>query len=134
MRYLKATALGVLALLAGASAAEAGFYQTFDIPGAGTGRYQGTYPKAIGGGRFVAGYYMDGGNVSHGFLGIAGSGIVTFDAPGAGTDAYQGTSANGVNAAGIITGTVTGATDTKGFVRDASGNFQVFAVGTDHLN
>jgi hypothetical protein len=41
---------------------------TFRMTGAGTERYQGTYPVGINDSDMVAGYYLDGGNVMHGFI------------------------------------------------------------------
>ena len=47
-----------------------GVITTFDAPGAGTGRFQGTLPMAINQGGIVAGYYVDSNRVSHAFLRI----------------------------------------------------------------
>ncbi|HTT99155.1 MAG TPA: hypothetical protein VMF58_13985 [Rhizomicrobium sp.] len=128
MDSLKSAMLGgcFTAILTATGAAHASPYLTFDIPGAGTGWAQGTSPAAIGGDSILAGTYVDTNNVQHAFFGAAETGLVTFDAPGAGTDPYEGTTANGVNADGVVAGSVDDNGRTHGFVRDASGNFQVF--------
>src|SRR5262245_32696997 len=41
---------------------------TFDAPGASTGPGQGTLPFAINPAGLITGYYLDTGNVFHGFL------------------------------------------------------------------
>ncbi len=40
----------------------------FDVPGAGTGAYQGTIPLTINPAGAIIGVYVDNDNVSHGFL------------------------------------------------------------------
>lgn len=70
---------------------------TFDAPGAGTGAGQGTYVSGISAGGAIAGNYVDGNNVNHGFLRTPDGTIVTFDVPGAGTGAGQGTLAFAIN-------------------------------------
>ena len=40
----------------------------FDVPGAGTGEFQGTVPVAISTNKVVLGYYIDGNGATHGFL------------------------------------------------------------------
>ena len=68
---------------------------TFDVPGAGTGSYQGTGCPGcdLGLNQFgaIAGIYIDANSVNHGFLRNPNGKITTFDAPGAGTDSYEGT-------------------------------------------
>jgi hypothetical protein len=56
---------------------------SFDVAGAGTGTYQGTYGVAINNTGAIAGYYLDSRNVYHGFLRAIDGSITTFDAPGA---------------------------------------------------
>jgi hypothetical protein len=72
-----------------------GELKVFNVPGAGTGRYQGTGCPgcALGLNQFgtIAGIYSDVNSVNHGFLRSPRGEITTFDAPGAGTNAYQGT-------------------------------------------
>jgi len=43
-------------------------YITFDAPGAGTDPGQGTTPNGIDAQGAVVGWYVDAGNVNHGFL------------------------------------------------------------------
>jgi hypothetical protein len=72
-----------------------GKLKTFDVPGAGTGSYQGTGCPgcALGLNQLgaIAGIYSDANSVNHGFLRRPDGDITTFDAPGAGTGSYQGT-------------------------------------------
>ena len=91
----------------------AGKLKTFDVPGAGTGSYQGTGCPgcALGLNQFgaIAGIYSDANSVNHGFLRSPDGKSTTFDAPGAGTDSYEGTGCFsdctvGLNDRGAITG------------------------------
>ena len=72
-----------------------GKLKTFDVPGAGTGSYQGTGCPGCNLGLnqlgAIAGIYSDANSVNHGFLRSPDGKFTTFDAPGAGTDSYQGT-------------------------------------------
>ena len=72
-----------------------GALTTFDVPGAGTGSYQGTGCPgcALGLNQWgaIAGIYSDANSVNHGFLRSPDGKITTFDAPGAGNGIYQGT-------------------------------------------
>jgi hypothetical protein len=72
-----------------------GKLKTFDVPGAGTGSYQGTGCPgcSLGLNQFgaIAGIYSDSNSVNHGFLRSPGGKFTTFDAPGAGTDNSEGT-------------------------------------------
>ena len=72
-----------------------GKLKTFDIPGAGTGSYQGTGCPGCGLGLnqlgAIAGIYSDANSVNHGFLRSPDGKFTTFDSPGAGTGSYQGT-------------------------------------------
>ena len=72
-----------------------GKLKTFDVPGAGTGSYQGTgCPGCLLGLNqwgTIAGIYSDANSVNHGFLRTPDGKFTTFDAPGAGTGSYQGT-------------------------------------------
>jgi hypothetical protein len=87
---------------------------TFDVPGAGTGSYQGTGCPGCSSGLnqwgAIAGTYTDSNNVHHGFLRSPKGEFTTFDAPGAGTDSYEGTGCFsdcplGLNDWGAIMGT-----------------------------
>jgi hypothetical protein len=77
---------------------------TFDVPGAGTGAFQGTLPQSIGPAGAIAGYYIDASNVSHGFVRASDGAITTLDAPGAGTGSGQGTVLYTSNPRGAIAG------------------------------
>jgi len=72
-----------------------GKVKTFDVPGAGTGSYQGTGCPGcfLGLNQWgaIAGIYSDANSVNHGFLRRPDGKFTTFDAPGAGTGIYQGT-------------------------------------------
>jgi hypothetical protein len=72
-----------------------GKLKTFDVPGAGTGSYQGTGCPGCNLGLnqwgAIAGIYSDANTVNHGFLRSPDGKFTTFDAPGAGTDSYEGT-------------------------------------------
>jgi len=72
-----------------------GEMKTFDVPGAGTGSYQGTGCPGCSLGLnqlgVIAGIYSDSNSVNHGFLRSPDGKFTTFDVPGAGTDSYQGT-------------------------------------------
>jgi hypothetical protein len=91
-----------------------GKLKTFDVPGAGTGSYQGTGCPGCGLGlnQFgaTAGIYIDANSVEHGFLRSPSGKFTTFDAPGAGTDSGEGTGCPSdcsvsLNDWGAITGT-----------------------------
>jgi len=82
-----------------------GAITTFDIPGAGTGPFQGTIGGAgITPGGTVTSNYVDSSNVGHGFVLDKHGGLTTFDAPGAGTGPGQGTFPGDINPAGAIVG------------------------------
>jgi hypothetical protein len=72
-----------------------GKLKVFDVPGAGTGSYQGTGCPGcnLGLNQFgaIAGIYSDANSVNHGYLRSPNGKITTFDAPGAGTDGFEGT-------------------------------------------
>lgn len=109
-----------------------GDLKTFDVPGAGSGSYQGTgCPGCALGfnlGGAVAGAYIDSNSVQHGFLRSPDGTFTTFDAPGAGTSSYQGTGCpsdcpTSVNDFGVIAGSYI---DTNyvlhGYLRNPNGN------------
>ncbi len=110
-----------------------GKLKLFDVPGAGTGSYQGTGCPgcSMGLNQFgaTAGIYIDANSVQHGFLRGPEGKFTTFDAPGAGTGSYQGTGCPsdcpvGLNDLGAIMGTYV---DTNyvfhGYLRSAEGKF-----------
>jgi redox-regulated HSP33 family molecular chaperone len=45
-----------------------GTLTTFDVPGAGTGPFQGTIPLSNNSVGAITGYYIDASDVTHGFL------------------------------------------------------------------
>jgi hypothetical protein len=90
-----------------------GKLSTFDVPGAGTGSYQGTGCPGCATGfnqsGAIAGTYIDGNSVQHGFLRNREGKFTTFDAPGAGNASFQGTGCSSdcptsLNDLGQITG------------------------------
>jgi hypothetical protein len=102
---------------------------TFDAPGAGTGAGQGTLPFAINPAGLITGYYLDTGDVFHGFLRIRNGAITTFDAPGAGTGPGQGTRAFSINPGGAISGRYIDAGAVRhGFLRTTDGAITTFDV------
>ena len=76
-----------------------GAITTFDVPGAGTGAFQGTLPQSISSAGTIVGYYFDASNVSHGFVRASDGAITTFDPPGS-----QGTFPASFNPPGAIVG------------------------------
>src|SRR6267143_1457156 len=94
---------------------------TFDAPGAGTGRFQGTTAQSVNAAGAIAGSYEDTSNVFHGFLRSRDGAITTFDAPGAGAGRFQGTFVQSINAANVI----------AGFYYDASNVFHGFLRAHD---
>ena len=100
---------------------------TFDAPGAGTGAGQGTTTDGIDSRGAIVGWYVDAGNVNHGYVRDPDGTITTFDVPGAGTGAYQGTVAFATNPAGAITGMYFDANCLyHGFLRDPAGTITTF--------
>ena len=91
---------------------------TFDVPGAGTGPFQGTSPQGINAAGAVTGEYVDASDVNHGFVRASNGAITTFDVPGAGTGPGQGTIPLSNNPVDAITGYYIDASDvTHGFLR-----------------
>ncbi|MGA2590613.1 MAG: hypothetical protein ABSH32_11900 [Bryobacteraceae bacterium] len=69
-----------------------GAITSFDVAGAGTGAYQGTYTSSINDAGAITGPYQDASNVYHGYVRAANGAITTFD--DAGTIAGQYTDAS----------------------------------------
>ena len=107
---------------------------TFNVPQAGKGFFQGTYPLDENSNGAITGYYEDTKNVNHGFLRTPDGTIITFDAPGAGkvpnqAPFPQGTSPQGINVNMAITGFYADANNlSHGFLRAANGAFTTFDV------
>jgi hypothetical protein len=111
----------------------------FDVPGAGTGPYQGTgcpgcsRPINLFGAN--AGFVIDGKNVVHGYLRSHMGKITTFDAPGEGPQGLGcfNDCSMGLNDFGAITGSYLDAKNVfHGYLRSPEGNFTTFdAPGAD---
>lgn len=105
----------------------------FDVPGAGTGLYQGTgCPGCNMGVNYlgtIAGTYTDGSNVFHGFVRNVIGQFTTFDAPGAGAGLYQGTGCYSdcpvsINDLETVTGSYIDSNSVQhGYVRNPNGSF-----------
>ena len=65
-----------------AEAAKTATITTFDVPGAGTGFGQGTFPTAINPAGVITGYYLDAGSIPHGFLRARDGTFIPFDPQG----------------------------------------------------
>jgi hypothetical protein len=106
---------------------------TFNVPGAGTGNFQGTLPKSINTGGVIAGFYNDANSAAHGFVRTASGAITTFNVAGAGTFEGQGTFVSSINASGGLTGHYsTGTNFSGGYVRAANGAITIFEPSADH--
>ncbi len=100
-----------------------GTFTTVDVPGAGAGVLQGTFPVSINAAGDVTGFYGDTSSVFHGFV-RAADGTMTYpiDAPGAGTGNFYGTFPVSINAVGDITGMCLETNNAlRGFRRTADG-------------
>ncbi len=110
---------------------------TYEVPGAGTGAWQGIQAPGINPAGAITGFYSDSKNVYHGFLRTPDGKITAFDAPGAGnknvTGFYptaagvlggQGTYGISINLAGAITGAYIDKDNVMhGFLRFPDGKF-----------
>jgi len=65
-----------------AEAAKTATITSFDVPGAGTGFGQGTFPTAINPAGVITGYYLDAGSIPHGFLRARDGTFIPFDPQG----------------------------------------------------
>jgi hypothetical protein len=95
--------------------APGGTFTTFDVPGAGTGPFQGTgfVEDAINPAGAIAGTYIDASGTAHGFLRAANGTITTFDPTGS-VNTYP----SSVNPAGVIAGSYLDASGAShGFLR-----------------
>jgi hypothetical protein len=109
---------------------------TYEVPGIGTGPYQGTGCRGCAVGLndagAIAGIYTDSNNVYHGFVRSPNGNFTTFDAPGAGTSSYQGTGcgadcAVSISALGEVTGTYSDSNyNYHGYFRSSNGTVQSF--------
>ena len=102
---------------------------TFDAPSAGTGPGQGTEGIHINPAGAITGYYLDSGDVFHGYVRARDGTFTAFDAPGAGTGPFEGTLAFSINPAGATAGIVRDANIVRhGFVRAPNGAITTFDV------
>jgi hypothetical protein len=95
---------------------------TFDVPGAGTGTSQGTFPTSIDVSGRIAGYYVDANFAGHGFLRALDGTITTFDPPGS-----SESDASSINLLGVVAGSYN---DTRGhgYVRTPDGSFTTIDI------
>src|SRR5438270_5206892 len=102
---------------------------TFDVPSAGSGPGQGTFPFLINPAGTIEGEYLDANSVYHGFVRSHRGAITTFDVPQAGTGPFQGTQPFSINPRGAITGYYTDSSGlSHGFVRAPDGAITTFDV------
>jgi hypothetical protein len=110
----------------------AGKFTTFDAPGAGIGAGQGTFPQffsCLTDFRASTGYYIDPGNVNHGFVLNPDGKVSTFEAPNAGTGAGQGTLGESINLKGESVGYFVDEKNVDhGYVRAPDGTLTTFDV------
>src|SRR5208337_2114369 len=95
---------------------------TFDVPGAGTGKGQGTNAIGVNALGSIVGWYIDQNNVSHGFLRYSNGSFATFDPPGS-----TSTITYALNWEGAIAGYYYDANNViHGFLRYPNGDFTIF--------
>jgi hypothetical protein len=102
-------------------------FTTFDVPGAGTGAQQGTFPTSINPEGAITGYYLDASFVQHGFLRARNGSLTTIDVPGG----VNGTYPANINPEGAITGYYCDASVCHGFLRARNGSLTTFDVPGD---
>jgi hypothetical protein len=97
-----------------------GAYVVFDVPGAANG----TFPTSINLGGAITGYFVDAGQVTHGFLRAQDGAITTFDVP---FGNVYGTYPGFISQPGAITGSYADANFVShGFVRATNGVVTTF--------
>lgn len=141
-RAALAFAAMLVPLVLATKSAQAQTFTVFEATGAGKIGGQGTTPQNINASGVVAGYYLDGNYVYHGFVRNPSNGrIAGFEAPGAGTgtDTFQGTVAIDINSPTVaadysVAGYYLDANYLyHGFVRTSSGTtatFEAPGIGT----
>ena len=98
-------------------------FVTFDVPGAGTGSYQGTSPSSINLEGEITGSYVDASSLAHGFLRSPLGFLTPFDAPGE----VNGTYPSSINLLGAVTGYYYDVNFVgHGFLRSSNGTFTTF--------
>lgn len=106
-----------------------GEFATFEVPGAGTKAFQGTYAWTINPSETAAGQWVDDNWELHGFVRHSNGRITTFDYPGAGTDPGQGTAGGSINPTGDVVGNyIDDNFVNHGFMRSSNGPFTTFDV------
>lgn len=96
---------------------------TFDVPGAVTGGYQGTFAIGSDSEGLIMGVYTGQGGLSHGFLRAVNGSIVKFNVPGA----VEGTDPQAINPQGVVTGNYIDAGNVNhGFIRTRAGQYTTF--------
>jgi hypothetical protein len=132
--FIAVAAIAALAITVQASAQH---IITYNVPGAGTGAWQGIQAPGINPAGAITGFYSDSKNVYHGFLRAPDGKITTFDAPGAGNNTVpgfyatpagvlggQGTYGISINPAGAISGAYIDKENVMhGFLRSPDGRF-----------
>jgi len=124
-------ALCVLGLGLSASAHKPGHsIITFDVPGAGTDPFAGTYAFAINDHGVVMGWYQNAANyVHHSYLRAPDGTFTIIDDPVAATGFCEGTNAWNLNEDGTVTGNYEDASDVfHGFLRTPHGSFTTIDV------
>jgi hypothetical protein len=118
-RNRAAVAIGMLCLVVPLTAQT---FLTFDAPGAGTGKGQGTFPTSINQNGVIAGSYTDSGGQIHAFVRTAGGVITDFDPP-----SLIFNFVTGINSRGQIVGygghLMTHGSSEQGFLRNPNGTF-----------
>src|SRR5438046_2359047 len=126
---ITATSLDANNVFHGVLRAPDGTMTTFDVPGAGTGPFQGTLTFGINQAGTIEGDYVDSSDATHGFVRASDGTITTFDVAGAGTGPGQGTVPENISTPGVVTGNYVDASDVNhGFVRAKHGAITTFDV------
>ena len=123
------SSLPLLAFHRGGARVAAGYFCHLRCFGRRHRRAAGNPGVSINANGDIAGIYLVGGNVAHGFVRAADGTITKFDASNAGTGANQGTFPLSINSGGDIAGMYFDTNNVyHGFVRDADGTITEFDV------
>lgn len=125
--------IATMGMFLAVSFASAQTYISIDVPGAGVGAGQGTFPQNVSDSGLVFGNYVDPSGVAHGFIRSTDGDYTTFDVSGAGIAAGQGTMPVNRNFFGTMTGAYIDAKNVShGFIRTvpARGQIQTVSVQT----
>lgn len=108
-------------------------FLSFDAPGAGTGKGQGTVPTAINANGAIVGYYLDSSNDQHAFLRAADGTFTNIDVPGALATDPIAISSGGLVVGGYSYFTSGQTLEIAGFLRYANGEYLTLsAPGTGY--